>query len=75
MASKIDLYGTFLNMFPDLASVAESYKKVGSRTIMVNMENGEHIFFLYNSPNSWNLGTKQWRSRPDTIPGNKTKSK
>lgn len=67
MASKLDLYTQFINMFPDLSDCVVSYRKTGSKTIVLEMQNGKHLFFLYYGPDNWNIGTKQWR-RMDSVP-------
>lgn len=64
MASKLDLYTQFINAFPDLSEAVESYRKVGSKTIILNMMNGKHLFFMYDNQDNWSLGTKQWRMKP-----------
>ncbi len=63
-----DIWGAFSKMFPDWAQEAESYKKVGSKTISIKMKNSnKHLIFLYNDPTNWSFGTKAWRQKPDNL--------
>lgn len=66
------------NIIEGLQKVApEIYKKLtetegakkarmGNKMISITIPNEPTLFFLYNSENNWNLGTKPWRRRPDT---------
>lgn len=65
--SKSDIFNYFQAMFPDLSTAVISFKKIGSKTISLNMRNGKSLVFLYSDKDNWNLGTKQWRKRPEPI--------
>lgn len=70
------LFEKFKSMFPAFAENVVSYKRIGSQTISMKMEDGSTKLFLYSSPKNWNFGTKLWRKKPDPIPkGTKPKVK
>lgn len=62
------IFEKFKEMFPNYAEHVKSYKKIGSKTISLRMEDGSTRTFLYNNPNNWNFGTRPWRKKPDPIP-------
>lgn len=61
------IFGKFAEMFPLIAPDVKSYKKIGSKTISIRMNNGKTRTFLYNNPDNWNFGTKPWRKKPEPI--------
>ena len=71
--TKNDIYEKFSVMFPLLEIQCEDYKKIGSKTIAIYLNDGTRLNFLYYSDTNWNLGTKTWRKQPETI--NITKNK
>jgi hypothetical protein len=58
----------FMDLFPRYFTQVNYVKKVGSKTIALMFDDGSVLFFLYVDDKNWNLGTKQWRKRPDPIP-------
>jgi hypothetical protein len=59
----------FKQMFPQYADSIISYKKVGSKTLSINLQHHKSLVFLYEGPDNWTLGTKLYRMRPDQHSG------
>lgn len=66
------VWDNFKRMFPDKAEHAVSYQRAGSRMILIQMDDGSRLNFLYYNPMNWNFGTKPWRMKPrqnEEVPG------
>ncbi len=70
--NKDQLFAAFKELFPVWAKLATSYKKIGSKTLVIKFkklegEGEESRVFLYAGPDNWQFGTKLWRKRPERI--------
>ena len=65
--NKEQLFEAFVQLFPDWAKYAKSYKKIGSKCLAIKFHNGISRVFLYNDENNWKFVNKMWRKRPDKI--------
>ncbi len=64
--TKHELYYNFCRLFPAWSSFVQDYKKIGSRTIVMNFRYDKTSkVFMYYDDNNWQFGTKIWRKRPE----------
>lgn len=62
-----ELYLIFKGMFPNFGDRVKAYKRIGSCTIAVDLDDNKSYVFLYISPDNFSFGTKLWRKRPDLV--------
>lgn len=64
---KEEIFDYFVELFPQHYEHVVSYKKLGSKMISLQMDNGSRLTFLYMGKDNWNFGTKPWRRKPDPL--------
>lgn len=65
--NKEELYCVFKNMFPAWSEEVTSYKKIGSKCLALQLNDGTSKVFLYVGPNNWQFGTQVWRKKPKRL--------
>lgn len=64
--NKDELFAKFRELFPSWKECVVSYKKMGSKCLVVKTQTTS-LVFLYYGPDNWQFGTKLWRKRPEKI--------
>jgi len=67
--TKDNIWEGFVKLFPTYVEKVETFQKIGSKTIKLNLhakegEPHKYLIFMYNDPWDWTFGTKVWRSKP-----------
>ena len=59
-----ELSEAFERMFPDWVPNVKDYKAFQRDVIVVILESGQSLVFMYKSPQDWSFGTKLYRAKP-----------